>query len=140
MSTTAEQAVQLVELGDEIDKLNEKLTQLNKEYDKRVALLVEAYDEQKTKSMTVKVNGRDRVVSATKRFWARKKDEGITSEQVYDALIADGIVELAQRTYNTNSLTAYLKNQLAEEGASLPPNLAKVIDAKEFPSISVRKK
>ena len=64
----------------------------------------------------------------------------MTSEQVYDALIADGIDQLATRGFNTNSLSAYLKDKLSEEGASLPPNLAQVIDAKEYPSISTRKK
>jgi hypothetical protein len=130
-------AIELAECGDKIDALSEQLKKLNAEYDAREQQLIEHYDLNKIKSVKVMVGNRCRAVSAGKRFWARKKD-GVQSEHVYDALIADGIPELAQRTFNTNSLTAYLKTQLAQEGASLPPHLAKVIDAKEFPSISIR--
>lgn len=130
-------AIELAECGDKYDALSKQLDALGAEYDTRVAQLIEHYDMNKIKGVKVVVNGRVRNVSASKKFWARRK-EGVEAEQVYDALIADGVTELAKRTYDTNSLTAYLKTQLAQEGASLPPNLAKVIDAKEFPSISIR--
>lgn len=140
MSTTADLAVQLVQLGDKITELNAQKKKLDAEYDIIERLLLEQYEQEKVTSVTVSVGDRDRVVYVSKRFWARKKNEDVTNEQVYDALIADGMEELAQRTFNTNSLSAYLKTALAEEGASLPPNLAQVIDAKEYPSISTRKK
>jgi hypothetical protein len=139
MSTTADLAVQLVQLGDQITELNAKKKILDAEYETIEKLLLEQYDQEKVTSVTVSVGDRDRIVYASKRFWARKKDD-VTSEQVYDALIADGIDQLATRGFNTNSLSAYLKDKLSEEGASLPPNLAQVIDAKEYPSISTRKK
>ena len=139
MSTTADLAVQLVQLGDQITELNAKKKILDAEYETIEKLLLEQYDQEKVTSVTVSVGDRDRIVYASKRFWARKKDD-VTSEQVYDALIADGIDQLATSGFNTNSLSAYLKDKLSEEGASLPPNLAQVIDAKEYPSISTRKK
>lgn len=139
MSTTADLAVKLVQLGDQITELNAKKKILDSEYETVEKLLLEQYDQEKVTSVTVSVGDRDRIVYASKRFWARKKDD-VTSEQVYDALIADGIDQLATRGFNTNSLSAYLKDKLSEEGASLPPNLAQVIDAKEYPSISTRKK
>lgn len=139
MSTTADLAVQLVQLGDQITELNAKKKTLDSEYETLERLLLEQYEQEKVTSVTVSVGDRDRIVYASKRFWARKKED-VTSEQVYDALIADGIDQLATRGFNTNSLSAYLKDKLSEEGASLPPNLAQVIDAKEYPSISTRKK
>ena len=139
MSTTADLAVQLVQLGDQITELNAKKKILDAEYETIEKLLLEQYDQEKVTSVTVSVGDRDRIVYASKRFWARKKDD-VTSEQVYDALIADGIDQLATRGFKTNALSAYLKDKLSEEGASLPPNLAQVIDAKEYPSISTRKK
>lgn len=139
MSTTTDLAVKLVQLGDQITELNAKKKILDSEYETVEKLLLEQYDQEKVTSVTVSVGDRDRIVYASKRFWARKKDD-VTSEQVYDALIADGIDQLATRGFNTNSLSAYLKDKLSEEGASLPPNLAQVIDAKEYPSISTRKK
>lgn len=140
MSAASETAVKLVQLGDEIDELSAKKKKLDAEYDILERLLIEQYDAEDVTSMTVSVAGRDRLVYSSKRFWARKKSEDVTNEQVYEALIADGLPELAQRTYNTNTLTSFLKKTLAEEGASLPPNLAQVLEAKEYPSISTRKK
>lgn len=142
MSTTAELAVQLAQLKEKISELSAKKTKLEDEYKIRERQLVEQYEIEKTKSMTVKGEDGKKswLVSLGKKFYARRKSEEITQEHVYDALIADGVTALAKRGYDANSLTAYLKTVLSEEGASLPPNLAKLLDVREFPSISIRKK
>ncbi len=130
-------AIELGECSDKIDALSEQLAKLNKEYEAREAQLIEQYDMQQIKSIKVLVNGKPRAIGRSKKFFARRKD-GIQPEQVYDAVIKDGLSFLAQRSVNANSLTAYLKTHLNQEGASLPPHLAEVIDAKEYPSISIR--
>lgn len=140
MSTTAELAVQLAELGDEIDKLSAAKKKLDAEYEIRERQLIEQCDLEKTKSITVKVGDGARLISVGKKFYARRKDDTITQEDVYNALIADGVDGLAKRGYDANSLTAYLKTALSEEGSSLPPNLATVLDVREYPTISIRKK
>lgn len=140
MPTTAELAVQLAELGDEIDRLSDSVKEKNAEYEIRERQLIEQCELEKTKSITVKVGDGARLVSVGKKFFAKRKDDTITQEDVYNALIADGIEGLATRGYNANSLTAYLKIALQEEGSSLPPQLAKLLDVREHPQISIRKK
>lgn len=141
INPTTKLAAELVECGDKIDALNESLKKLNAEWDIREKLLLEKYDLEKVASVDVIVNGSKRSVGRMKKFWARKKDDAaFTNEDVYNALILDGIPTLAKKTFDIKSLTAYFKEALQEEGSSIPPHLAKYIDAKEVPSISIRKK
>jgi hypothetical protein len=76
-------------------------------------------------------------VYRSSRWWA-KKDDGVSSEDVYLALIDSGLADLANRTYNTNSLSAYLR-ELKESGESIPAPLSQVIKLEEQVGVNVRR-
>ncbi len=138
MKTTAEKAVDLALLGDKIDEQGKHLKELNAEYEVLEKLLIEEFEQEKISGITIVGNGERRAVSLGKKFFAKRREE-FDQEAVYDALLEAGVDELAQRGYNANTLTAWLKRHLEEKDASLHPALAKVLDVKEHPRISIRK-
>jgi hypothetical protein len=71
-----------------------------------------------------------------RQLWARPK--GGDKERVVRTLKDVGLGDLVAESYNTNSLSAYVREQLAN-GEDLEPELADVIDINEVASVRGRR-
>lgn len=71
-----------------------------------------------------------------RQLWAKPKDGD--KERVVRTLKDVGLGDLVAESYNTNSLSAYVREQLAN-GEDLEPELADVIDINEVASVRGRR-
>tara|TARA_R110000751_G_scaffold14829_1_gene48033 strand:- start:233 stop:691 length:459 start_codon:yes stop_codon:yes gene_type:complete len=71
-----------------------------------------------------------------KQLWAKPK--GGDRQAVIDTLLHCGLSDLVQDNYNSNSLSAYVRERLAD-GQKLQPTLEKVIDLTEVISVRGRR-
>ena len=60
-------------------------------------------------------------------------------EELFDALRSKGFGELIYETVNTNSLSAFVKEQIAENGDELPDWLKGLVNVFEKTTVTVRK-
>lgn len=70
---------------------------------------------------------------------AVKTDEDVSREEIVDALMADGLDHLVPRSFNWNTLHAFVKD-LTEEGEPLPEHLAAVIKPSKRDTLGSRAK
>lgn len=132
-----EQVVELVRLHEEVADMKDALEKKQKEYSELNRIITEQYEIDKIKQMVVEVDGRRKSVGLRGQYWAKKKHEGIRGEDVYDALI-DVAPELAQRTYNTNSLSSWLREQFEQNpDYEIPDQLANLVDFKKVMQVVV---
>lgn len=71
-----------------------------------------------------------------RQLWAKPKDGD--KERVVRTLKEVGLGDLVAESYNTNSLSAYVREQLAN-GEDLEPELSEVIDISEVASVRGRR-
>lgn len=140
MPTTAELASDIVRLDLEIDSAEEALKKLKARRENLGGLLAGQFEDERVDSLTVDVDGKKFTAYTHKQYWAKRKN-GAEAEDVYDALITAGLDEYATRSYNTQSVSAYLRElRKNDENAPLPEALADVLDFAEVVKINVRKK
>ncbi|GIW57229.1 MAG: hypothetical protein KatS3mg083_174 [Candidatus Dojkabacteria bacterium] len=60
-------------------------------------------------------------------------------EELFDALRSKGFGELIYETVNANSLSAFVKEQIAENGDELPDWLKGLVNVFEKTTVTVRK-
>lgn len=112
---------------------------LTAEADKLEREILEAFVDAEVQS--VQVDGS--TVYLERKLWAQKEtdpstDEPVPTEVVVEALNAAGLGDFVQEGYNTNTLSAYLRD-LDENEEPLPPALRGVIKAAEVFKIRYRK-
>jgi uncharacterized protein (DUF1015 family) len=135
MSSTADLVVQYATLDDEVSVAEGSLKAKKKLLAELNTRLTERFGIEKIQKMSVEVNGRNKTVYLRKQYWAKKND-GVDGEAVYDALVDSGLSELAQRTYNANTLSAYLREQFKQNKEyELPEQLASVVAFREVEQV-----
>lgn len=141
MANTAELAISIARLDDRAAALEAQVEQIKKERQNLSQLFMDQLDFEKVESIVVDVDGSPRRVGLHEQFWAKKNDESVSSEDVYDALIAVGCDELATKTYNTQSLSAWMRERFRENKEyELPPELAALIGFKKVTQVRVTRK
>jgi hypothetical protein len=132
-----DQVVELVRLHDEIAEMKDALEKKQREYSELNRIITEQYEIDKIKQMVVEVDGRRKSVNIRGQYWAKKKHEGVRGEDVYDVLL-DVAPELAQKTYNTNSLSSWLREQFDQNpDYEIPDQLANLVDFKKVMQVVV---
>ncbi len=138
MSSTADLVAQLVALGDEIAADGERLDKKKAEYANLNRLVTERFMLEKTRSINVDADGGVRNVHIKRQYWAKKKHEGVDGKAVHDALIASGLPELATESYNSNTLSAWMRERLSEDPTfKVPEPLSDLIEFREVTQVSV---
>lgn len=138
MVATSDLAAQFAKLSDEIDALEEQVKNKNKELAALNRSLTERYGLENIQSMAVEVDGKRKTVYLRRQYWAKKKDETVSSEDIYNALYEAGLSELAQRTYSHQSLSAYMREKRAENpDFDIPEPLSKLVEFKETAQVVV---
>ena len=129
--------VQLVRLHDEVGDLEDRLKDKQKEYSELNRLVTDRYELDKIQRLVVDVDGRKKSVGLRNQYWAKKRHEGVRGEDVYDVLL-EVAPELAQRSYNTQSLSSWLREQFEQNpDYELPDQLANLVDFKKVTQVTV---
>lgn len=132
-----DQVVELVRLHDEIATMKDDLEKKQREYSELNRIITDQYEIDKIKQMVVEVDGRRKSVNIRGQYWAKKKHEGVRGEDVYDVLL-DVAPELAQKTYNTNSLSSWLREKFDQNpDYEIPDQLANLVDFKKVMQVVV---
>jgi hypothetical protein len=140
MSTTAALAADFARLDLQVKAAEAEVEKLTAKKNLLGDLLAKAYEDEGLTSLTVDVDGKPFVAYQHNQYWAKRKN-GAAAEDVYDALITAGLEDLATRSYNTQSVSAYLRElKKTDEDAPLPDALAEVLDFSKVTKIQVRKK
>jgi len=129
--------VQLIRLHDEVGDLESKLKDKQREYSELNRIVTEQYELDKINQLVVEVDGRRKSAHLRAQFWAKKKHEGVTGEDVYEALL-EVEPSLAQKTYNTNSLSSWLREQFNQNpDYEIPDQLANLVDFKKVTQVVI---
>lgn len=118
-------------------RISELEAELKKEKAAAAALeepLIEALAEDGVDSM--RVDGVTTYMHT--QYWASKRD-GVETEQVVDALRASGYGDLVAENYNSQTLSAVVR-ELIEQDEPLPEPLAEVIVSSPKTSLRIRNK
>ena len=121
------------ELTAEKKKAQERLRAIKDEMGGIEPALLQELIENQVDRLPVTTDDGDRItVFIHKQAWARPVDGD--KEAVVRTLKKCGMSDFVQETYNTNSLSAYVRERLAN-GQELQPTLSKVIRVDEVTSI-----
>lgn len=127
-----ELADKLKALRAEKDSLNEQLKAVHAEIDKTDYLLSEAMASSETQNFT----------RAGTMFYLTNTTRASAApglkDALFEALRGEGFGDMITETVNANSLSAFVKEQTAENGDALPTWLSGLVKVFEKTSVSVR--
>jgi len=128
-----ELADQLRELRDMKKELEQELKELNAQLDETDAALANAMLESETQNFTR--SGVMFCLTSTTRASAaaERKDD------LFNALRTEGFGDLIYETVNANSLSAFVKEQMAENADALPDWLNGLVNVYEKTTVGVRR-
>ena len=121
-----------VKIEHERRELEGKLAVLKQEKDLLETELLEIFEGSGVQS--TKVDGL--TVYIHRQLWALAKDG--EKGKVCDALEGAGLQDFIQRTYNTQTLSAYVR-ELQRNGETLPPDVAGTLNIEEKYSLRTRR-
>jgi butyrate kinase len=128
-----ELAEQLKELKDFKKSTEQELKEINDRIDETEYRLSELMAETETQNFTR--GGVMFYLTGTTRASAAAG----MKEELFDALRSKGFGELIYETVNANSLSAFVKEQIAENGDELPDWLKGLVNVFEKTTVTVRK-
>jgi hypothetical protein len=114
-------------------ELEVQLRAVNDQIDALQPTLMDDFSRQGITSLTVD----GRTVYLHRRTWATVR-QGVDRREVVDVLRSSGLGHFVSETFNTNTLSAYVR-ELEEEGEGLPDELDRVVKVSEVYSLRVRK-
>jgi hypothetical protein len=98
--------------------------------------LLEEMQMEQLSSLPITVDGEKITIYIHNQVWAKAKDGD--KDAVTKVLKRCGLKDYVSETYNTNSLSAYVRERIAD-GRTLQPTLRDVIEISEVPSIRGRR-
>ena len=128
-----ELAEQLKQLREEKKDAEQRVKDINAEIDKTEYALVQLMAETETQNFTRAGTMFSLTTKTRASAMAGRKDE------LYSALKENGFGELVYETVNANSLSAFVKEQIAENQDTVPEWLNGLVNVYEQTSVSVRK-
>lgn len=128
-----ELAEQLKQLREEKKDAEQRVKDINAEIDKTEYALVQLMAETETQNFTRAGTMFSLTTKTRASAMAGRKDE------LYSALKENGFGELVYETVNANSLSAFVKEQIAENQDTVPEWLSGLVNVYEQTSVSVRK-
>lgn len=128
-----ELAEQLKQLREEKKDAEQHVKDINAEIDKTEYALVQLMAETETQNFTRAGTMFSLTTKTRASAMAGRKDE------LYSALKENGFGELVYETVNANSLSAFVKEQIAENQDTVPEWLSGLVNVYEQTSVSVRK-
>ena len=132
-TTLFELADQLKDLRDMKKGLEQKLKDINAQLEEKDATLAAAMTESETQNFTRA--GIMFCLTNTTRASATAERK----EELFDALRTEGFGDLIYETVNANSLSAFVKEQIAENADTLPDWLNGLVNVYEKATVGVRK-
>jgi len=126
-------AEQLKQLREEKKDAEQHVKDINAEIDKTEYALVQLMAETETQNFTRAGTMFSLTTKTHASAVAGHKDE------LYSALKENGFGDLVYETVNANSLSAFLKEQIAENQDTVPEWLNGLVNVYEQTSVSVRK-
>ena len=132
-TTLFELADQLKDLRDMKKGLEQKLKDINAQLEEKDATLAAAMTESETQNFTRA--GIMFCLTNTTRASATAERK----EELFDALRTEGFGDLIYETVNANSLSAFVKEQIAENADTLPDWLNGLVNIYEKATVGVRK-
>jgi hypothetical protein len=132
-TTLFELADQLKDLRDMKKGLEQKLKDINAQLEEKDATLAAAMTESETQNFTRA--GIMFCLTNTTRASATAERK----EELFDALRTEGFGDLIYETINANSLSAFVKEQMAENADTLPGWLNGLVNIYEKATVGVRK-
>lgn len=128
-----ELAEQLKQLREEKKDAEQRVKDINAEIDKTEYALVQLMAETETQNFTRAGTMFSLTTKTRASAMAGRKDE------LYSALRENGFGDLVYETVNANSLSAFVKEQIAENQDTVPDWLNGLVNVYEQASVSVRK-
>ncbi len=128
-----ELAEQLKQLRKEKKDAEQRVKDINAEIDKTEYALVQLMAETETQNFTRAGTMFSLTTKTRASAMAGRKDE------LYSALKENGFGDLVYETVNANSLSAFVKEQIAENQDTVPDWLNGLVNVYEQTSVSVRK-
>ena len=128
-----ELAEQLKKLRDDKKDAEQRVKDISAEIDKTEYALVQLMAETETQNFTRAGTMFSLTTKTRASAVAGRKDE------LYSALKENGFGELVYETVNVNSLSAFVKEQIAENQDTVPDWLNGLVNVYEQTSVSVRK-
>lgn len=126
-------AEQLKQLREEKKDAEQRVKDINAEIDKTEYALVQLMAETETQNFTRAGTMFSLTTKTRASAVAGHKDE------LYSALKENGFGDLVYETVNSNSLSAFVKEQIAENQDNVPDWLNGLINVYEQTTVSVRK-
>lgn len=126
-------AEQLKQLREEKKDAEQRVKDINSEIDKTEYALVQIMAETETQNFTRAGTMFSLTTKTRASAVAGHKDE------LYSALKENGFGDLVYETVNANSLSAFVKEQIAENQDTVPEWLNALVNVYEQTSVSVRK-
>ena len=138
MASAVELAISIARLDQRAEALEGELEKIKKERENLSKVFIDQLEFEHVDSLVVDLDGTKKRVVLHQQYWAKKNDESVTSEDVYHALKASGMDELALNTYNSNSVSAWMREKFKENPEfELPPELAALIGFKKVTQVRV---
>lgn len=131
--TLFELADQLKDLRDTKKDLEQQLKDINTQLEDKDATLAAAMAESETQNFT-----RAGVMFCLTNT-TRASATADRKEELFDALRTEGFGDLIYETVNANSLSAFVKEQMAENADTLPNWLNGLVNIYEKATVGVRK-
>ncbi len=128
-----ELAEQLKQLREEKKDAEQRVKDINAEIDNTEYALVQLMAETETQNFTRAGTMFSLTTKTRASAMAGRKDK------LYSALKENGFGELVYETVNANSLSAFVKEQIAENQDNVPDWLNGLVNVYEQTSVSVRK-
>lgn len=128
-----ELAEQLKQLREEKKNAEQRVKDINAEIDKTEYVLVQLMAETETQNFTRAGTMFSLTTKTRASAVAGDKDE------LFSALKENGFGDLVYETVNANSLSAFVKEQIAENQDTVPDWLNGLVNVYEQTSVSVRK-
>lgn len=128
-----ELAEQLKQLREEKKDAEQRVKDINAEIDKTEYALVQLMAKTETQNFTRAGTMFSLTTKTRASAMAGRKDE------LYSALKENGFGDLVYETVNANSLSAFVKEQIAENQDTVPEWLNGLVNVYEQTSVSVRK-
>ncbi len=128
-----ELAEQLKQLREEKKDAEQRVKDINAEIDKTEYALVQLMAETETQNFTRAGTMFSLTTKTRASAMAGRKDE------LYSTLKENGFGDLVYETVNANSLSAFVKEQIAENQDTVPEWLNGLVNVYEQTTVSVRK-
>lgn len=126
-------AEQLKQLREEKKNAEQRVKDINAEIDKTEYALVQLMAETETQNFTRAGTMFSLTIKTRASAVAGRKDE------LFSALKKNGFGDLVYETVNANSLSSFVKEQIAENQDTVPEWLNGLVNVYEQTSVSVRK-